>query len=232
MDHARAPPRGSKADIRDEQPRLFGIGVAPDFAIGQRALLIQAPGGNVLWDCIPLLDDEIVSTVQRLGGLSAIAISHPHYYSSMVEWGRVFDAPVYLHGSDRDWVMRRDSRIEFWDGDRLELEQGVVLLRMGGHFAGGTVLHWAAGCDGRGALLTGDVVQVVQDRRWVSFMRSYPNLIPLGADEVGRIAARLEPYRFERIYGAWYGRVVPADGNEAVRRSADRYLRALAGNFD
>jgi glyoxylase-like metal-dependent hydrolase (beta-lactamase superfamily II) len=221
-----------RADMRDEEPGLLGIGVSPGFAIGQRALLVQTPGGNVLWDCIPLLDDEIVTTVTRLGGVSAIAISHPHYYSAMVEWSRAFEAPVYLHAADREWVMRPDHRLEFWSADTLQLLPGMTLLRLGGHFAGATVLHWVAGCAGRGALLAGDVVQVVSDRRWVSFMRSYPNLIPLSADAVTQIAARLEPYRFERIYGAWYGRVVASDGSQAVRRSAERYLRALGGSFD
>jgi hypothetical protein len=216
-----------RSDIRDEEPGLVGFGTKPSFAIGQRALLVRTPGGNVLWDCISLIDDEIAARVQRLGGLSAIAISHPHYYSSMVEWSRTFDAPVYLHAADRKWVMRPDDRIEFWDQDALELEPGVTLLRPGGHFAGATVLHWAAGHGGRGALLSGDVVMVVPDRRWVSFMRSYPNLIPLSASDVRNIAARLAPYPFERIYGAWYGRVVFDGAKAAMQRSADRYVRAL-----
>lgn len=220
------------ADIREEEPGLMGIGMSPSFAIGQRALLVHSDRANVLWDCISLLDDEIISTVEQLGGISAIAVSHPHYYSSIVEWAEAFDAPVYLHGADRQWVMRPDERIEFWEGDTLSLDGGIELVRLGGHFEGGTVVHWRAGCEGRGALLTGDVVQVVQDRRWVSFMRSYPNLIPLSADEVARIAARLQPYAFERIYGAWYGRVVPEDGKGAVERSAKRYINALRGRYD
>ena len=101
------------------------------------------------------------------------------------------------------------------------------LLRLGGHFAGGTVLHWPAGCSGRGALLSGDIVQVVADQAWVSFMRSYPNLIPLPAETVTGIAAALEPYAFERIYGAWFDRIVPRDASAVVARSAVRYVRAM-----
>ena len=89
------------------------------------------------------------------------------------------------------------------------------------------MLHWAAGADGRGVLLAGDVLQVVQDRRFVSFMYSYPNYIPLPGTTVHRMVAMLEPYPFERVYGAWFGAVVRADAKEAVRRSAERYLRAL-----
>ena len=213
--------------IREEEPGLTGIGTEPSFAIGQRALLVEAPGGNVLWDCITLLDDEIEAAVRARGGLSAIAISHPHYYSSMVEWAHAFDAPVYLHAADREWVMRPDDALVLWEGDARELAPGITLLRLGGHFEGGTVLHWAAGQAGRGALLSGDIVQVVSDRRWVSFMRSYPNLIPLPAATVRRMAAALEPYDFERIYGAWFGRIVAQDAKAAVARSAERYVRAL-----
>ena len=97
-------------------------------------------------------------------------------------------------------------------------------MRLGGHFPGGQVLHWRDG----DALLAGDIVQVLPGSRWVSFMYSYPMLIPLPAREVERIAAALEPWSFERIYGAWWGRVVRADGKEAVRRSAARYVRAVA----
>jgi glyoxylase-like metal-dependent hydrolase (beta-lactamase superfamily II) len=213
---------GHRAEIREEAPGLTGIGTTPDFAIGQRALLVQAPGGNVLWDCISLLDDEIGARVESLGGLAAIAISHPHYYSSMVEWARAFDAPVHLHAADREWVMRPDDRLELWDGETSELGPGLTLVRCGGHFAGGAVLHWAEG----DALLSGDIVQVVPDRRYVSFMYSYPNLIPLPATEIRRIVAALEPFAFDRIYGAWWGRVV-AHGKAAVSRSAERYLRAI-----
>ena len=215
-----------RADIRAEEPGLTGLGCDPSFAIGQRALLVETPGGNVLWDCITLLDDELVAAVRERGGLAAIAISHPHYYSSLVEWSRAFEAPVYLHAADREWVMRNDPAIVFWEGDTQELEPGVTLLRLGGHFAGGTVLHWAAGREGQGVLLSGDIVQVVADRRWVSFMYSYPNLIPLPAATVRAIADALEPYSFERLYGAWYGRVVD-DAKDAVRRSAARYVAAL-----
>ena len=218
--------RDHGADIREEAPRLTGIGTKPDFAIGQRALLVQAPGGNVLWDCISLLDDEIGRTVEGLGGISAIAISHPHYYSSLVEWARAFDATVHLHAADREWVMRPDERIDFWDGETRELGAGLTLVRCGGHFEGGTVLHWAAG----DALLSGDIVQVVPDRRFVSFMYSYPNLIPLPAAAIRRIVAALEPYEFDRIYGAWWGRVVSEGGKEAVKRSAERYLRAIGAS--
>ncbi len=213
--------------IKTVEPNLTGIGSHPSFAIGQRALLLQTPNGNVLWDCISLLDDPTIAVVNALGGIDAIAISHPHYYSSMIEWSRAFDAPIYLHAADREWVMRPDPAIHFWEGATHSLIDGVTLIRCGGHFAGGTVLHWAAGADGNGAMLSGDILQVVSDRRFVSFMYSYPNLIPLPARAVEQIVAAVEPFAFDRIYGAWWGRIVADDGKASVQRSADRYIAAL-----
>ena len=144
----------------------------------------------------------------------------------MVEWARAFDARVLLHAADRDWVMRPDERIELWEGETREVGAGLTLVRCGGHFEGGTVLHW----EGGNALLSGDIVQVVPDRRVVSFMYSYPNLIPLDAEAINRIVGALEPYDFDRIYGAWWGRVVAADGKAVVSRSAERYLRAIGAS--
>lgn len=221
-----------RADIREEEPGLIGIGCTPSFGIGQRPLLIETPAGNVLWDCMALIDDEIVEGVRARGGLAAIAVSHPHFYTSMVEWSRAFDAPIHLHAADRAWVMRPDDAIQFWDGHQHELMPGLTLLRLGGHFAGGTVLHWAGAQGGRGALLTGDILQVVADRRWVSFMRSYPNLIPLPAVTVGEMVAALDAWPFERLYGGWFHRVVVSDAKAAVRRSADRYRQAITIGFE
>jgi hypothetical protein len=218
---------GFRNEFREQEAGLTGIGTTPSFAIGERALLVQHPQGNVLWDCMSLIDDETVAEIKRLGGLTAIAISHPHYYASMVEWSQRFDAPIYLHEADRQWVMRPSERITFWSGETHHLWNGVTLLRLGGHFPGGTVLYWPQGADGKGVLLSGDIIQVVADRRWVSFMYSYPNLIPLPADKVLRIRETIEPYQFERLYGAWWERVVAQDAHQAVLRSAERYIQAL-----
>lgn len=216
--------------IKQVEPNLTGIGTEPRFAIGQRALLVQTAQGNLLWDCISLIDEATIATVQALGGVAAIAISHPHYYSSMVEWSRAFDnAPIYLHAADREHVMRPDSAIHFWEGETLPLLDELTLIRCGGHFEGGTVAHWPQGADGRGVLLTGDILQVVQDRRYVSFMRSYPNLIPLPAASVRRVVQAVEPFPYDRIYGAWWETVIPANAKSGVHYSAERYIRAIGG---
>ncbi len=216
--------------FRPKWPDLIGVGTEPHFAIGQRALLVRDPALNLLWDCISLVDDATVSAVQSAGGIGAIAISHPHYYTTMVEWSRLLgNVPIYLHADDRRWVTRPDSAIVFWEGETHRLADGLTLIRCGGHFDGGAVLHWARGADGRGAVLSGDVLQVGQDRKSVSFMYSYPNYIPLNAAQVRRVAAALEAWAFDRIYGAFWGRNVLAGGNDVVRRSVERYLRAIGG---
>jgi hypothetical protein len=146
----------------------------------------------------------------------------------MVEWAHRFDCPIHLHAADAEWVMRPDPAIEHWEGEILELGHGLTLIRGGGHFPGGTILHRAAG---DGALLTGDIIQVIPDRSHVAFMWSYPNLVPLPVTEVRRMASVVEPFAFEAIYGAWWGTVIPRSGPDVVRRSAQRYERALRGEL-
>lgn len=213
--------------VEQEGPGVFGIGSTPSFAIGQRGLLVISPNGNVLWDCIPYLDDYVVSRVNELGGISAIAISHPHFYGSMVQWSKAFDAPIYIHAADSPWIPRPDPSIVLWEGEKMGLAPGFTLINAGIHFRGGTVLHWSGAPGGQGALLSGDIFQVVMDRRWVSFMYSYPNLIPERPSTVRNGLRLLEPFNYERIYGAFWGRIVESDGAAAVARSAQRYLDRL-----
>jgi hypothetical protein len=214
-------------ELRRQEDRLIGIGTEPAFAIGQRALLVLSPAGNVLWDCISLLDEFTEKLVAGLGGIAAIAISHPHYYSALADWSSAFAAPVYLHAADKQWVMRSAPSIVHWEGDELELHDGMRLVNAGGHFDGGTVLHVPFLAEGRGALLTGDIIQVIPDRKFVSFMYSYPNLIPLAASSVERIAASTGRLEYDRIYGAWWDRVIPSGAKDVVVRSAERYVNAV-----
>jgi hypothetical protein len=209
--------------VEEIEPGLLGIGVEPEFAIGQRALLVE----RLLWDCVSLISDATAQRVAAHGGIDAIAVSHPHFYTAMVEWAERFDARVLLHEDDRDWIMRPSPRIELWAGERFPVSDGLTLVRVGGHFPGGTVCLWEAGAGGRGALLAGDIVGVVADRDWASFMWSFPNLIPLPAREIRRIRDVIEDLRFDRVYGGWWPRVMAEGARDKVLRSADRYLRAL-----
>lgn len=210
-------------------PGLTGIGTLPAFAIGQRALLVQTPQGNVLWDCVSLLDDASIATINALGGLSAIAVSHPHTVGSLVEWSHAFgNVPIYWHADNREWVMRPDPAFVFWEGETQSVLDGITLVRCGGHFPGSAVLHWAQGAGGRSALLTGDTMQVAQDHRYVSFMYSYPNMIPLNRRAVERIVRAVEPYEFDQLYGGWWDYHVASDAKAALKRSAGRYIQAIS----
>ncbi|MCA1058946.1 hypothetical protein LCL96_08365 [Rossellomorea aquimaris] len=211
-----------------EESGLYSVKTMPEFAIGQTAYLVQQEGFNLLWDCISYLDEETISEITRLGGLDAIALSHPHYYSTQVEWAEVFDVPIYIHEDDRKWVMRESERIVYWSGESLELHNGITIHRLGGHFKGGAVLEWKEGFNNNGILLTGDIIQVVADTEWVSFMYSYPNLIPLPAMKVKEMAEVVGKLTFARLYNAFH-RVVKENAHERVQMSADRYVKALEG---
>lgn len=215
---------GHSVEIREEVPGLWGLTTSPALAIGQRALLVPGDGGTVMWDSITYIDDEAIERVTELGGISAIALSHPHYYSSMVEWSRAFgDAPIYVHERDAQWLTR-DENVVLWSGETEEILPGRTLINAGVHFAGGTVMHWDAGVDGRGALCAGDIFTVVADRRWVGFMYSYPNLIPEHPDTIRNAVDLVKPYRFESLYGAWWDRIITHDAHAAVIASARRYF--------
>jgi len=193
--------------FREYDKAIIGIGSTPPFAIGQRALLLRTENGNVLWDCIATLDDATVTMIEGLGGVDAIAISHPHFYTTMVEWARTFAARIHLHAADKQWIMRNDPAIELWDG----------------------VLHWTAGAGGRGVICSGDILTVATDRKWLSFMRSYPNFIPLSARTVDKIGAALKPFAFETIYGHYFDRVIAKDGKAVLEASVARYVAAVEG---
>jgi hypothetical protein len=205
------------------------IGISAGFAIGQRALLVRTEGGNILWDCVATLDAATMSMIKGLGGLKAIAISHPHFYTTMVEWAHAFNCHVHLNAADKDWIVRNDPAVKLWQGDTFKLWDGVTLVRCGGHFPGGTVLHWKAGAGGRGIVCAGDILTVTTDRKWLSFMRSYPNFIPLSAPEVEHIGKALAPFEFDLIYGHYFDRVIAKDAKHVLEKSIARYVDAVKG---
>lgn len=214
----------------EDDAGLLGISLPSDFAIPQRALLLPTDAGNLLWECVSLVTVEAVAALQARGGVDRIIISHPHFYASMVEWSEALGGvPILLHEADKAWVQRPSPRIEFWSGDMHALSDAVALIRCGGHFPGSTALHWKDGPRRGGALFPGDALQVVSDRRHVTFMYSYPNFIPMKPGDVRGIRSRLEGYAFDDVYGYTWGRNILGAGRAAVDASFDRYLRAVAG---
>jgi len=215
-------------EIEYKEEGVYGITTKPKFAIGQTAYLIQSKGFNILWDCITYLDDITIENIKEKGGLDAIALSHPHYYSTQVEWAEVFDVPIYIHENDRKWVTRPSDKIRFWSGDSLELSEELSLHCIGGHFKGGTILHWKN--NNGGILFTGDIIQIVVDQQWVSFMYSYPNLIPLPAEKVQSMAKYTNRLSFHRLYNA-FDKVIKENADDSVQKSAERYIKALRGEL-
>jgi glyoxylase-like metal-dependent hydrolase (beta-lactamase superfamily II) len=214
--------------FRKVAPGLFGVWTMPKFGIGQRAFLLATSVGNVLWDCISFLDEATIEIIRSLGGLKAIAVSHPHFYSAMATWGRTFGCAVLTHRADEQWVVERDPCMEFWEAETREILPGIILHRLGGHFPGSSILHWVD----RHLLLSGDTMLVTRDRRHVSFMWSYPNYIPLPATEVTRLGQRLHALDFDAIYSAfWEGGAIEQGAKEAVERSITWHVHGPNATF-
>jgi glyoxylase-like metal-dependent hydrolase (beta-lactamase superfamily II) len=222
---------GYRVRIANVEPELFGITSTPEVGIGQQSLLVRTLAGNLLWDPVGFADEEAAGKVLELGPVAAIVASHPHMYGVQVAWSRLLGgAPVFAAEADREWVQRDDPSITYWSGD-LEVVPGITLRTVGGHFPGSAVAMWQAGADGRGVLLTGDTIFPGPDGRTVSFMRSYPNRLPLSAAVVDRVANAVADLPFDRLYGN-FGGVVDAHAREIVRTSADRYMAWVRGDFD
>lgn len=218
-------------EIWEIEPGLQGFRTTPSVGIGHRPLLVQTPNGNLLWDPPAYIDDAAIARVHELGGIRWIAGSHPHMYGVQLEWSAAFDdAPVYINARDKEWVARSGEAIEEWE-DELALAPNLKLIRVGGHFPGMTVVHWI-GADDTGVLLSSDAIVPVPDRGWATFLRSYPNQIPLSVLAVQRIADRVRDLPFDRLYGNFTERVCPSGASEMVERSADRYIRWISGEFD
>ena len=117
--------------------------------------------------------------MREFGEVLAIAASHPHMFGVQVEWSNALGgAPVLVCEADAEWVQRPDPAITTWRG-RHEIAPGLTLHQLGGHFPGSSVVHWTAGAGGNGVLLVSDTIHANPDRATVTFLRSYPNRIPL-----------------------------------------------------
>jgi hypothetical protein len=229
LDELRAA--GYRTVVSELEPNLLGVESAPAVGIGQQTKVVATPHGVLVWDPIGFVDEDAVRRIRQLGEVVAIAASHPHMFGLQVAWSRALgDPPVLVAEADLSWVARQDPTIRPWSG-KLEILPGVTLSQIGGHFPGSSVVHWAAGAEGRGVLLSSDTVFANPDRASVSFMRSYPNHIPLSAAGADRIATGLERFAFDRLYGN-FTNVIDRGADVAVRRSADRHADWARGDFD
>ncbi|THG28821.1 MBL fold metallo-hydrolase [Naasia lichenicola] len=222
---------GTRGSVAELEPHLYGIASQPAVGIGQVSKLVATADGNVLWDPIGFVDDELAARVHALGPVVAIVASHPHMFGVQVEWSRALGGvPVLVAEADAQWIQRPDAAIELWSKPT-SVVPGVTIAQPGGHFPGSAVMHWAQGADGRGVLLSGDTIFANSDRRTVSFMRSFPNHLPLSASVVERVASYVERFDFDRLYGN-FDNVIPSDAKCVLRRSADRHIGWVRGDFD
>ncbi|MDB5420868.1 MAG: hypothetical protein JWR59_815, partial [Brevundimonas sp.] len=192
----------------------------PALAINQRAFLIPHAAGHIMWECLATVTDKALERLANMGGVTAIAISHPHFYAAMVDWSEALGGvPVYLHARDRDWVQRVSPTLNFWDGEALDLAESIRLVRLPGHFDGSAGLLWSTGPRPQGSLFPGDAVQVAMDRRFATFMYSYPNAIPLDPDTLAALRSRLDPLEFEDVFGFSTGRQIIGDAKARIDQS-------------
>lgn len=225
---------GMRSTVVEIEDGLLAVGSTPAFGIGQLGKLIcgsEGVGGSVLWDPPGFVDDAAVAAVAARGPVAGIVASHPHMFGAQVQWSRrLGGVPVYVNAADARWVMRPDPVIVPWS-DTLQLTPALSVLQVGGHFPGSAVACWHDGADGRGVLLVGDTIFPNPDRRTVSFLRSYPNRIPLSAAVVQRMADRLGTLTFDRIYGL-FTNAIDTDGLAAVQFSASRHAAWVRGDYD
>lgn len=215
--------------VGESEPHLLSLTGSPKVGIGQTAQLVLTPAGSVLWDPPGLITEEAVEQVRAHGPLLAVVASHPHMYGVQVEWAHALDAPVLVCDADRGWLQREDDVVRGWSGT-LEITEGVSLHQLGGHFPGSAVLRWADGADGRGVLLAGDTIMTNPDGT-VSFLRSYPNRIPLSGPRALRLARDAVALGFDRLYNN-FGQVIREDAAAVVQRSAERHAAWCRGDHD
>ncbi len=246
---------GFSVGVREVETGLCAIRVEPRLGIGQTCYLACTADGNLLFDVPPHIDAEAVAAVADLGGVAAIVASHPHMYGVQLEWSAAFDdAPVYVSRADADWVQRRHrgaaassgagtsgagtssdtaaarGPIVEYDG-QIEPLPGVVVRQVGGHFPGSSIAVWRSPDDGAGVFLGGDTISPVVRTGWVTFMRSFPNYLPLSAAVVRRMADAVADLDFDRMYGN-FGQRLLSGGQAAVEESAQRYIAWVSGEFD
>ncbi|KAI1392964.1 beta-lactamase-like protein [Hypoxylon trugodes] len=216
--------------------RFVSIVIEPKVAIGQRAILIKTPKGNVLWDCLTLIDEETIDRIKGLGGLKAIVISHPHYYTTHVEWARAFNCPVYLAAEDKQWTTQSSAHQVFVEETELDLQidggsSGVMVLKLGGHFPGSfvslydkhlliadTLVTTPAGLGSWDTNAVGSTRTRPRGMNSYSFMWSIPNMIPLNPSELERMWGILKKYEFSSSHGAFVNTDIIKTASEMKRR--------------
>lgn len=218
---------------RDDTSRKAGLGPGHrQHVLTQiQTFLTDTPAGNILWDCITLLDDDTVERIRALGGLAAIVISHPHFYTAHAEWAAAFGCPVFLAAEDRKWVALEIPLHVFLGNSKMDqimrrsheiiiegVRSGFIAVKLGGHFPGSMVGHFNGRLLISDTLLTtpaglggweADAAGIARSRppgiNTFAFMWSGPNSIPLSVEDISRIWEVLKRYEFKSTHGAFLG---------------------------
>ncbi|MBY0480357.1 MAG: MBL fold metallo-hydrolase [Chitinophagaceae bacterium] len=215
--------RNNSVRLHKLHERVYELQIKPTFAIGQRALLILSDQGNILWDCIPLLNEPTISFIKTHGGLKAIAFSHPHYYSNMNDWAEVFDCKIYIHQNDEQWIFNMNNHINLWTGQEKKLWDGIRLINIGGHFPGSSILH-VPFLSKEGTVFCGDTLAIAPNKKHIAVMYSYPNRIPLSLQEMNRIKNRLDKIPFDSLYGFYSDQNLSEDVKKILAASLHQYI--------
>lgn len=219
FDELRAKHRTTISKINDH---LYSLKTTPDFALANRAFLVQSPSGNILWDCIPFIDNEAIEFINSIGGLKAIAFSHPHYYSTMNVWAGFFNCPIYIHENDKQWIMYATENIKLWSGDSLALWDNIRIINTAGHFAGSSVLHIPA-LSPQGTILSGDSLYISRSKKHIAVMHSYPNQILLSRNEFKIFDRKTSWLLFDTLYGAFDNQNLSGNAMEIFNASMQQY---------
>ena len=205
------------------QDNLYELFINPMFAIGQRALLVLSKHGNILWDCIPMLDEMTIEFIKAKGGLKAIAFSHPHFYSNMNDWAEYFNCPIYIHNKDVEHNMVKGKHVTLWDGDEFPLWDEMKIMQIGGHFAGSSILH-VPFLSKEGSIICGDTLFLSPSKKHFSVVYSSPNRIPLPLAEITRIKKRFDNIPFDSFYGYIKTQNLHKDVKEILETSMAKYV--------
>ncbi|KAH7391352.1 beta-lactamase-like protein [Cadophora sp. MPI-SDFR-AT-0126] len=244
----KGPYKNKWKKFDEDEDRFWMIYTEPQFAIGQRAILVKTPQGNILWDCIAFLDPSTIDWINDQGGLAAIVISHPHYYTTHLEWAAAFECPVYLAWEDKGWLNRLDRMGKartFIESTEEEIEvrgekTGVLILKPGGHFPGSLV------CLAYGRLLIADTIVTTPSGKgdWSKgpgggedarpegmntyvFMWSIPNMIPLSPDAIMGVWNVIKKHEFTHTHGAFFDMEVKDGGSGAKTTVKQRLLESM-----
>lgn len=227
-------------------PGLFRV-MAKDYTnmvgIGQTPWLILTEKGIVIWDCSAYFTVDLFNSIKQLSSLYqvpivAIAISHPHFYTTSLTWAKALQTKLYISNLDKRWYQRdHDSKhINFFKSSQIEIIPGITMIRCGGHFDGSCVLHWdrkiakcpkglGTGKKETGVIFCSDTFAPASDRKQITFMWSYPNFIPLPPKDIVQIWKSVQQFEFDDILGAWPGKYIYGDARQKVLKSAKNFVR-------